>query len=990
MPHPLDGDGGAPANGAARTLLKKEPASRAVPSAAARTAGWRPGQRVVNEAELALGLGCVVRVVDRRNVEIYFGSIEEVRVYNVRTAPLKRLRLRPGQVARLRDGRRFHVEKILRNADGLLVYRGEGQKAVETALDDVIPAAEAVDKLQTGHLSPPRDYALRLDGWRLRQSFLAAETRGLVGARIRPLGHQLYIAHKIAHQEVARVLLADEVGLGKTIEAGLIFSALRSLGRATRVLILTPPSLVHQWMAEMYRKFNEMFTVLSEERCAELDESKSGGDSPFEAAPRVICSTDVLLHSSQRLHQAAQVQWDLLIVDEAHHLRWSDAPNHEQASDPDRRTYAAVQMLSQRSNGLLLLTATPARDGLATEFGLLRLVDPDRFNDFPQFERERDHMKQAAEVAAQLAGDTPLPHIADRLLALYPVDDGLAVHGANDDATRQRLLRALIDRHGTGRVLVRNRRERLHGFQARILHAVPLRAATRPTRSRQAEQPLDPSRLTALPADARPDDPRVDWLLDTVRGMDGEKVVLICASERIVHMLARVFRERTALKVAVFHEGLSIVERDRQAAWFAEPDGAVILLCSEIGGEGRNFQFSHNLILFDLPLHPDLVEQRIGRLDRIGQEHPVHIHIPYLADTQSEALMRWHRDALQSFERPVNGAEQVMLAMHWQLGEVLKAFSPSHPQFAKRESLLADLNLQTQRSLAHVREAIQESVDFLVDLNSYDEIEGQRLIDQVHIQDADPLLAEWMSRVFDRFGVVEEQVDTMGRLRIHAGEMMFVDVFPGLPNHDMGATYRRTLALAREELQFLSQDHPLVEGALGLMLDGDAGRAAVCVWEDAGFQTVLLQCLFVLDTSGPPALELHRFVPITPIEVIVDGQGELRGELDASLRGAHLGKAAPEVVERMQPLFRDRVPALLDEAQAQASRTAQPVVAEALDSARRLLNEQQQRLIELRRINPTLPQSEVEHHARKMAQTLRAIEAAEVHLDALRVIVVTP
>ena len=93
-----------------------------------------------------------------------------------------------------------------------------------------------------------------------------------------------------------------------------------------------------------------------------------------------------------------------------------------------------------------------------------------------------------------------------------------------------------------------------------------------------------------------------------------------------------------SLRMAAFHEGLTLVQRDRSAAWFADPDGARLLICSEIGSEGRNFQFCHHLVMFDLPQHPDQLEQRIGRLDRIGQESDVEIHVPVVAGSAIEVL----------------------------------------------------------------------------------------------------------------------------------------------------------------------------------------------------------------------------------------------------------------------------------------------------------------------------------------------------------------
>ncbi len=147
-------------------------------------------------------------------------------------------------------------------------------------------------------------------------------------------------------------------------------------------------------------------------------------------------------------------------------------------------------------------------------------------------------------------------------------------------------------------------------------------------------------------------DPRVDWLLNTMKDLQPAKVLLICKSKEKVLALEEVLSMRANLKVGVFHEDLTIVQRDRNAAWFSELDGAQILLCSEIGSEGRNFQFAHHLILFDLPLHPELLEQRIGRLDRIGQTENIHIHIPYLANSPQHVLVRWFHEGLNALKTP--------------------------------------------------------------------------------------------------------------------------------------------------------------------------------------------------------------------------------------------------------------------------------------------------------------------------------------------------
>ena len=135
----------------------------------------------------------------------------------------------------------------------------------------------------------------------------------------------------------------------------------------------------------------------------------------------------------------------------------------------------------------------------------------------------------------------------------------------------------------------------------------------------------------------------------------GAKVLLICKSQRKVVALETALLEKINLKVGLFHEGLPLVQRDRNAAWFAESDGAQLLICSEIGSEGRNFQFAHHLVLFDLPLNPGLLAQRLGPLDRIGQTQTIRIHVPYVSGSAEECIVEWYHRGLDAFETSLHG-----------------------------------------------------------------------------------------------------------------------------------------------------------------------------------------------------------------------------------------------------------------------------------------------------------------------------------------------
>ena len=170
-------------------------------------------------------------------------------------------------------------------------------------------------------------------------------------------------------------------------------------------------------------------------------------------------------------------------------------------------------------------------------------------------------------------------------------------------------------------MLFRNRRARLSGlFSGRVVHPVPL--------SRNGAENVFPGLGELTPTQLRQDQ-RVLWIASYVKSHPGEKIVLIAKRMQLVAALHERLRDNFGIYSAVFHEGLTVFERDKQAVWFTDPEGADILLCSEIGSEGRNFQAAHTLIFWDIPLSPDTVEQRIGRLDRIGQTHPVDVYVMY-------------------------------------------------------------------------------------------------------------------------------------------------------------------------------------------------------------------------------------------------------------------------------------------------------------------------------------------------------------------------
>ena len=232
-------------------------------------AEFKGGQRWISESEPELGLGTIIQVSDRQ-VSIAFPGSDDVRRYAVESAPLKRVRFKPGDRLTTIDGEVFTVER-LEEKDDLLVYHGSSLTVLETHLCDATSFNLPEERLLAGETDSNETFDLRCEALVHRHCLRKSEIRGLVGGRISLIPHQLYIAHEVVSRHNPRVLLADEVGLGKTVEACLILHRLLCSGRAQRVLILVPTSLVHQWFVELLRRFNLWFSILDGTICGIIE-----------------------------------------------------------------------------------------------------------------------------------------------------------------------------------------------------------------------------------------------------------------------------------------------------------------------------------------------------------------------------------------------------------------------------------------------------------------------------------------------------------------------------------------------------------------------------------------------------------------------------------------------------------------------------------------------------------------------------------------------
>ncbi|WP_428945166.1 RNA polymerase-associated protein RapA [Pantoea sp. FN060301] len=961
------------------------------------------GQRWISDTESELGLGTIV-AVDTRMVTLLFPATGENRLYAKNDSPITRVIFNPGDTITSHEGWQLEVAEV-DTENGLVTYTGTrldtGETGVvmrEVMLDSKLVFGKPQDRLFAGQLDRMDRFALRYRALKYQSEQYRLPVSGLRGMRTSLIPHQLHIAHDVGRRHAPRVLLADEVGLGKTIEAGMIIHQQLLAGRAERVLIVVPETLQHQWLVEMLRRFNLRFALFDDDRYAE---ARLDSDNAFETEQLVICSLDFVRRNKQRLEMLADASWDLLIVDEAHHLAWEEG-------QPSRE-YQVIEQLAEQIPGVLLLTATPEQLGLESHFARLRLLDPNRFHDFATFVEEQQHFRPVADAVSLLLADKPVSqnemNLLNDLVGEQDIEPLLQIANSDREGkleARQELISMLMDRHGTSRVLFRNTRNGVKGFPKRELHQIRLPLPTqyqtaikvsgimsaRKSADERARDMLYPEQIyQEFEGDSGTwwnFDPRVDWLMGFLTSHRDQKVLVICAKAATALQLEQVLREREGIKAAVFHEGLSIIERDRAAAWFAsEEDGAQVLLCSEIGSEGRNFQFASQMVMFDLPFNPDLLEQRIGRLDRIGQSHDIQIHVPWLEKTAQSVLLRWYHEGLDAFEHTCPTGRAIYDKAYAQLIAFLAA--PENPEG------LDEFITACRKEHDALKSQLEQGRDRLLELNSNGGEKAQALAETISEQDNNIELVNFALNLFDIVGInQEDRSDNL--IVLTPGDHMLVPDFPGLPDDGCTITFDRGQALSREDAQYVTWEHPIIRNGLDLILSGDTGSCALSLLKNKALPvgTLLVEMIYVVEAQAPKHLQLTRFLPPTPVRMLVDRKGtNLAGKVEFESFNRQLNAVNRHTGSKLVNAVQQDVHEIIKLAEDQAAEEARKLIDIARREADEKLSAELSRLDALSAVNPNIRQDEIEALESNREQVLSALNEAGWRLDALRLIVVT-
>ena len=496
-------------------------------------------------------------------------------------------------------------------------------------------------RLLTGPYDDPREHELRLrvERFSLHRGFDRLLCLDMVHD-VQKYEHQIQACMSVLRRLRGRALLADEVGLGKTIEAGMILKEYLLRGLVQRALILVPASLVEQWDQELRRKFDLEFAVLKH------------GTAWWEE-PLLLASMDTAKLLRHR-DKVAAASFDLVVVDEAHRLK-------------NQKTLAWKFLDRLAPRYLLLLTATPVQNDLHELYNLVQLVRPGLLGTYRTFGRE--FMRR---------GDRRMPQNTGRLAALLS-ETMIRTTRASTSIRfpRRDVTNVMFDLSPPERELYDN----VTRFVRRVLHAhrEPRRGAIKLTLL-TLQKELGSSTFAAVPtlgkllaregpglersemeellraARAIEANAKLEGLVKLVQG-SRDKFVIFTQFRATLEYLSRSLRA-LGIKVALFHGALSL--REKEAAIGQFRDRARVLISTEAGGEGRNLQFCHLLVNYDLPWNPMRIEQRIGRLHRLGQTHDVHVFNFSARNTVEAYVLQIVHEKINMFRTVIGDLDMVM------------------------------------------------------------------------------------------------------------------------------------------------------------------------------------------------------------------------------------------------------------------------------------------------------------------------------------------
>jgi len=860
------------------------------------------GQRWLSQTEPELGLGLVLKVEPDR-VNIVFPSSETTRVYTIENPPLTRVSFSVGDVLKTQEGKEFTVEDLIEK-DGLVTYINKGKKVEESRLSDSLTFSKPFDRLLNAQVDDKPVYNLRHRALYRRFKTLRAPLRGFFNGRYNPRPHQLYVAVQTSRQAFPRVLLADEPGMGKTVEAGLILQRLQTFGSADRVLLLAPEAFIDHLELELSRRFGYAFARVSADdfattaKPAKKSSSKKGEEStnPFygEEWPWESCTLeDFAGGRGKRAAAAAEAGWDVVIVAGGETLEWSD--------EGGNAAWVAVETVAAATRSLLILSDAGPEQDAKSHFGRLHLLDAEAFATPRKYSAHRKNNEAIEAAITHLLGVTAWDkecdsHIKPLAAAEPKLKETLKLWKEGREEARDQIIDFLLDGQEQGRYVFRNTRQTALGVPARDVSIVRVESLKPEVRESLKEEfklhgkAVEGGKTKAKAQPSAVDAVLATWLVTLVNPtppappsvppVPADEVVppaplptalVICSSRGRALAVEKVLSKKV--------QGLvELVGPDIRGSDDIAPSVVVV---GEEDMIGRSFPGMDITVLWDTPLTLAEASGRIFTAENSKRRDSLKILVPVVEDTPQEMTALWLEQGLHAFSAWTPAQAETAAEYAKPVHDIAKRIGVKHNPKLDDE-LKALIKKSASSHDGHLKR-YDKHRDHFLEAVSCRKNGAEQATSRLKSTDEDDSLDIFMNRTLEQLGILVETKS--GRTVVVKPNPEATFRLEDIPKDGMKLCYSRTTAMIREDADFLTWDHPLVFRATDRLLATAIGNTAYVVWEDERAQIVLLEGIFLATPDSPdPALQASRHMPPTPVRVVIshdfeDMSGEYTSEV---------------------------------------------------------------------------------------------------------------
>lgn len=837
--------------------------------------------------------------------------------------------------------------------DGLISYEflKENGKKIQIYEDEIYSkyTTPIETLLLKQRIDPPRNFLLKYWANLFYSYYTSYQIKCIINSRLSLMPHQINVTHRLSEEHFPRIILADEVGLGKTIEAGIYIKEMMARNLSERIVIIVPASLVQQWKFELENKFNLNFTIYDGKKIKELErrgyfKSAYLFQNPFYYDNLIICSLQ-FARNRKYIELLSKVAWDIVIFDEAHHLR-RYLINATTGRYRETLNYELARNLSTNCESILLLTATPLQLNSFELYSLIELIHPEIFSSFSEFEHFRKNLPFINLLITNLNQIDKLNNfeVKSTLKLLKNLQyinrnrtDDEILSGLSDESFKIKLFKKIEADHTLSKLIIRNRKKNVFSEEfltKRIVNTIIVNPTTEELEvyneirlylaqiynssinrenvglgfvittlqklltsskyailkslERRLEQ-ITRYKVIFLNLDAiKEEDPEFFELELEEEFLDSElidnfkenltekqieeslnitnqekilkefytklkKIPYDSKSAKLIEILDQIYSHNSNEKVIIFTQfvdtlkflkeliekqenwyfveifygGLDKYQKDEAIERFRNNQGFSILLSTEIGGEGRNFQFCRTLINYDLPWNPMKLEQRIGRVDRIGQEsREIYIYNFYMEGTVETDVVYALIKRINLFEESIGILEPIIGKVEKDLKNVIFAEDDG-----KKRKKLNEFYRTLDEEIKKAKEIEMQLDDLMIDKKSF-QMEGliSSLASCIDVKlthnELFLLLNHFLNLDSNKYGFIEniktdlvqtkELDDVMSKIKIN--DILLKNPKYKLLNEYTG-TFNLEFAREREEIDFFALGHPLVNAVLDLCRD---------------------------------------------------------------------------------------------------------------------------------------------------------------------------